>query len=296
MSNHKGGALVDQMLNDFQHQVIPRSRFFPTLWRPTYSEGKNPRSRANSTWCGVSTWSCSSAWRTCRRCQKMGKDKNHKSGVSLKVKGFEVFFDPQKKKFKEPLKVCFWDSLWGLISLQFQRVFNNSEKWRWVDTNSFYVGVDGVELHLFSEKWQLPNWRRQREPAKMVTMCPGLFFIFNINPKRSSKRCDLWGLSEVETPFTFCLYWEDFHFLHDLFACLSVCLSVCLNSQYKHRICSPTFSNITVVPCSPGLCSQCSPSPPSPHVWCLQRRGRETCHEREMNTKFTLNESEHLLK
>ena len=31
---------------------------------------------------------------------------HHKSGVSEKVKGFEVFFDPKFKKFQEPL-VCF---------------------------------------------------------------------------------------------------------------------------------------------------------------------------------------------
>jgi len=37
--------------------------------------------------------------------QKMAK-LHHKSGVSEKVKGFEVFFDPKFQKFKEPL-VCF---------------------------------------------------------------------------------------------------------------------------------------------------------------------------------------------
>ena len=228
--------------------------------------------------------------------QKNGQSYITNLAFLKKSKVLKCFLIQNSRNSKNLWSVLGFPVRFDFFTVNSSEGFNNSKSGGGSTNKSFDVGVDGVELHLFSEKWQLPNWRRQREAAKMVTMCPGLFFIFNINPERSSKRYDLWDLPEVETPFTFCFYWEDFHFLHDLFACLSVCLSVCWNSQWKQRICSPTFSNITVVPCSPGLCSQCSPSPPSPHGWCLQRRGRETCHEREMNTKFTLNESEHLLK
>lgn len=171
----------------------------------SYSQGKNPRSRANSTWCRVSTW-------------KFTADESHKFGGTLKVKGFEVFLIHNSRNSKN-LLVCF-----GIPCVVCFVYSSEFKKWRWVDTNSFlFMLVLIVCFHLFS--YMATSKLKTSEGTSKNGLCFPSFLHLHHQSKKDQKDMTCGVFLKLKLPSLFaCSGRTVISFMTCLFACLCVCL------------------------------------------------------------------------